>query len=269
VVLQSAGTGTGTLLKWISTLLGGVVVLVAGLAWFVTPLAENALDEYMAAQRSRSEFELVNPGAFHAYDRGRRVTYSEAISDDRRVLREVFISQRLDNGVQVNVWAETGTQRLDPISGSQYLVLHNGRRYEVSASGADMRIMEFTQLRQRIETSAVRPNRRDAEAMPTWSLGDDAKSRAELHWRLALPIFATIGGLLGVGVSRVRPRQGRFAKIVPAMLIMMAYYLALLINRNAIAEHQVPAALGMWTVHAGFLGLAGAMLHRLSRPVMD
>jgi len=268
VVLQGAGTSTGVLLRWIGSILLTVVALVAILAWFVTPLAQRVLVDYLAEQRSQSEFEAVNPGTFHIYDRGRRVTYSNAMSDDRRVLQDVFISQRLDNGVQVNIWAEQGTQQLDPTSGSHFLVLKNGRRYEVSSSGADMRVMEFAELRQRLETSPDRPDKLEPEAVPTLSLGDDAESRAQWHWRVALPLFAAIGGLLAVGVSRVKPRQGRFAKVVPAMLLMVVYYLAILVNQNAIAEQQVPHQFGLWGVHACFFAVAMFLLARLSKPVV-
>jgi lipopolysaccharide export system permease protein len=268
VVLQGAGTSTGVLIRWIGTVLFAVVALVAILAWIVTPLAREALEDYLTQQRAQSEFETLNPGTFHVYDRGRRVTYSNAMSDDRRVLHDVFISQRLDNGVQVHVWAQQGTQHMDPATGSQYLILKIGRRYEVSSSGADMRVMEFAELRQRLETSTKRPDSIEPEAIATWSLGDDAESRAQWHWRMALPLFAIIGGLLAVGISRVKPRQGRFAKVVPAMSLMSVYFLALLVNQNAIAEQQIPHQLGMWLVHGCFFAVAVVLLVRVSRPVV-
>ena len=268
VVLQGAGTSTAKLLGWISVSLLGVVAIVATLSWLVTPLSQRVLVDFMAEQRAQSEFETVNPGIFHVYDLGRRVTYSEEMSEDRRVLYEVFLSQQLDDGRTVNIWAETGRQQIDPDSGSHFLILNNGRRYEGTPGEADFRIMEFSQLNQRLELSSGRSDRLEVEAMPSLQLGDDLASRAEWHWRLAQPLFALIGGLLAVGISRVKPRQGRFARVVPGMLLMLLYYLALLVNQNAVVEQQLPHQLGLWLVHGVFLAVAWYFLSRLAKPVV-
>jgi lipopolysaccharide export system permease protein len=268
VVLQGAGTSTAKLLAWISRSLLGVVAMVALLSWLVTPLSQRVLVDFMAEQRAQSEFETVNPGIFHVYDLGRRVTYSEEMSEDRRVLHDVFLSQQLDDGRTVNIWAESGRQQIDPDSGSHFLILSNGRRYEGTPGEADFRIMEFSQLNQRLELSNRRGDKLEVEAMPSLQLGDDPASRAEWHWRLAQPLFALIGGLLAVGISRVKPRQGRFARVVPGMLLMLLYYLALLVNQNAVVEQQVPHQLGLWLVHGLFLAVACYFLSRLAKPVV-
>ncbi len=267
VVLQGAGVSTAKLLGWVSLCLSLVVVMVAVLAWVLTPLSQRVLAEYLAEQRAQSEFEAVNPGTFHTYDRGKRVTYSRAMSDDRTVLYDVFLSQRLEEGRSVNVWAEQGTQEIDPQDGFHYLVLSNGKRYESGPDGVDMRTMEFAELRQRLEAVERGNDSLDVEALPMGDLGDDPKARAEWHWRVALPVFAVIGGLMAVGVSRVRPRQGRFAKIVPGALLMLVYYLLLLLAQNAIAERELSPSLGLWPVHAVFAAVGVYLLRQLARPV--
>ena len=130
-----------------------------------------------------------------------------------------------------------------------------------------MRVMEFAKLRQRLESNDSRRDRLEVEAIPMPELGDDPKSRAEWHWRVALPLFAFIGGMAAIGVSRVKPRQGRFAKVIPGMLLMLFYYLALLVNHNALVEEQIPALLGMWLVHGVFAAVAVYLLQNLGRPV--
>ncbi len=82
-----------------------------------------------------------------------------------------------------------------------------------------------------------------------------------------MPLFCLIGGLLGIGISRVKPRQGRFARVVPGMLMMLVYYLALLVNKNAIEEQQIPAVIGLWPVHGVFVAIAIYNLKNLAVPV--
>ncbi len=268
VVLQGAGASTGRILRWLSITLVPIAMLVAFFSWYLTPLSERVLTEFLAEQRAESEFETVSPGTFHIYDSGRRVTYSEAMSEDRRTLLDVFISQRLDDGRQVTVWAQRGRQYVDPQSGSHYLILTKGRRYEGTPGDAHFRIIEFDELRQRLEVSHRRADDRfDVQAQATLSLDDTVEATAEWHWRLAMPLFCLVGGLLALSVSRVKPRQGRFARVVPGMLVMLFYYLSLLINRNAIAQEQIPAMLGLWGVHLAFLLAALVGLSRLAKPV--
>jgi lipopolysaccharide export system permease protein len=266
VVLQGAGTGTSRLLRWISPTAAAVVAIVALLSWYVTPLAQRSLTDFIAAQRAQSEFETVSPGTFHTYDRGRRVTYSKSISGDRKTLQDVFMVQRMDDGRQVTIWAESGTQQFDAVTRSPFLVLNRGRRYERTPGRTDMRVIEFEQLRQRLAAAQPR-ERSDVEAQSTTNLPGNGAGSAEWHWRVGLPLFCVIGGLMGFGISRVKPRQSRFARVVPGMLVMLLYYLGMLINKNAIAEEQVPQWLGLWLVHGVFFALALYFLSSLSRPV--
>ncbi len=266
VVLQGAGASTSRLVAWIGLSVGLIAVVVAALSWWLTPLAQRELVAFMAEQRAQSEFETVNPGTFHIYDRGRRVTYTASMSDDREELEDVFLSERLDDGRQVLIWAETGRQEVDPVTETHFLVLSDGRRYEGEPGRADFRIIEFDTLKQRLEITP-RPQRFKVEAQPSNALGDDAESNAEWHWRLALPVYTLLGGLLAIGGARVKPRQGRFARVVPGGATMLIYYLALLINHNALSEGQIPAFLGLWPVHGAFAALAVFQLTRVGAPV--
>ncbi|NKB97434.1 MAG: LPS export ABC transporter permease LptF [Pseudomonadales bacterium] len=266
VVLQGAGAGTKKLLSWLSLPVGVVILGVAILALYATPMTLRELASFMTEQRSQSEFETVSPGTFHIYDRGRRVTYSEAMSQDRRELQQVFMAQRLEDGRQALIWADSGTQEVDLASGAHYLVLQDGRRYEGLPGTPGFRTIEFQELRQRLNISTVSRGP-SVEALPLGELGSTAAEQAEWHWRFALPLFCLIGGMLGLGVSRVKPRQGRFARVVPSVLMMLIYYLLLLINRDALAEGQVTPTIGLWGVHAVFLAIAVSYLRRLGRPV--
>lgn len=266
VVLQGAGASTPRVLAWVSVSMIVVVVLVSGFSWWLTPLTQQTLNEFMVEQRATTEFETVNPGIFHVYDRGRRVTYSQEMSGDRQVLHDVFMSERLEDGREVMIWAETGEQEVDSATDERFMVLRNGRRYEGTPEQPGLRIIEFEVLKQRLEVNR-RVSRHQVEATATLALGEDKSSRIEWQWRLALPLFCTIGGLLALGVSRVKPRQGRFARVVPGMLMMLLYYLALLINRNALEEEGLPLELGLWGVHILFGSVAGYLLMRLPQPV--
>jgi len=58
-----------------------------------------------------------------------------------------------------------------------------------------------------------------------------------------------------VPLSKVNPRQGRFAKLAPAVLLYIIYFALLLASRDWLADGVLPAVVGLWWVHILFLGL--------------
>ena len=54
----------------------------------------------------------------------------------------------------------------------------------------------------------------------------------------------------------VNPRQGRYAKLFPALLMFLTYFMLLSAARSAILDEKLPLAFGFWSVHLGVLILA-------------
>lgn len=67
-------------------------------------------------------------------------------------------------------------------------------------------------------------------------------------------------GLIAVPLSRVNPRQGRFAKILPALLLYLIYFLLQSSFKSAGAAGKLDAAIFMPLVNIGFL-LLGIVLN--------
>ena len=67
--------------------------------------------------------------------------------------------------------------------------------------------------------------------------------------------------LLAVPLSRVNPRQGRFLKLLPAILLYMAYLTMLISVRSALEKGKLPISLGMWWVHGLFLLIGLALMY--------
>jgi lipopolysaccharide export system permease protein len=68
-----------------------------------------------------------------------------------------------------------------------------------------------------------------------------------------LPLIVPIVTLLGVRLSRVNPRQGRFFHLLPAMLVYITYLGLLIVARDALGSGKVPEWIGLLWVHVLFL----------------
>ena len=167
----------------------------------------------------------------------------------------------------VTVWAERGSQHVRG-SGSRFLLLEDGTRYEGRAGRRDYRIVTFKRLGQRVERLKIVRARVNAETLPTRSLDLTLSAQAaELQRRLSVPLLTLIGAFCSFGLARVRPRAGRFAKIVPGIILFVVYYLLCILAQDAIADGNLPASIGLWPVHATMVLLAIYLIRRSYRPI--
>lgn len=277
-VLRSSGAGSGRLLAWI---LPPATLLAAGigaLSLWVTPDRNAALDRFLIKQRAEASFDRLSAGTFNAFGRGQRTLYAESVSDDGQTLSGVFIFEYGERAPLVTVWADQASRYVNERTGSQFLVLGDGTRHsQERASGASQRaeglthrhqVIEFSTLSQKIDTDAAASRRVKPEALPSatlWNRSDPAAA-AELHWRIALPAFTLISVLIALGLAPVKPRQGRFGRVLPGMATLVAYYLVLLANQNAVLSGHLPAIVGLWPAHALFAAVATVSLAQSAKP---
>ncbi len=277
-VLRSSGAGTWRLLAWILPSATLLAVGVGALSLWITPDRNAALDRFLIEQRAKAGFDRLGVGAFNAFGGGQRqrTLYAETVSDDGQTLGGVFIFERGKGEPLVTIWAKQAARHMDQRTGSQFLVLGDGIRHSQEPvshpsrrpEGLRRQVIEFSTLSQRIDTDVAASRRVKPEALSSAALWQraDAAAAAELHWRLALPAFTLISALMAVGLAPVKPRQGRFGRVLPSMATLVAYYLALLANQNAVLSGHLPAVAGLWPAHALFAAIAAAALAHSARP---
>ena len=55
--------------------------------------------------------------------------------------------------------------------------------------------------------------------------------------------------LLAVPLSRVKPRQGKYAKIGSGLLIYLVYLTLMILSKNWLENERIPEFIGLWWVH--------------------
>ena len=101
------------------------------------------------------------------------------------------------------------------------------------------------------------PSARKAMASSTPALWGDPGlyEKAELQWRIAMPLATVLLAALAVPLSRTGPRQGRFAKLFVAVVIYALYMNFLAVARSWVEHGVIPPALGLWWVHGLLLAV--------------
>ncbi len=256
VVLRACGMSQKRLVLYALGPATLVALVVGLLSLLVSPLgAQRTADVYLQ-QDSINTFDTLIPGRFQPLPGGNRVTYTEGQNGTNGGLERVFISDSTNAGRPVVVLADRG-YRYDAEDQSRFLVLQNGVRYEGVPGDADYRRIEYGEYGVRLPDGGDEGRRAKLEAIPTLELMalDSGAARAQLHWRLSLPVLALVVTLLAVPMSRTNPRNGRFAKLIPSILLYLLYLTLLGTARGAVEDGNAPAA-SLWLVHGGFLLLA-------------
>ncbi len=126
----------------------------------------------------------------------------------------------------------------------------DGRRYAGTPPSTEFSISDFAQYRAQIERKTIEPSSRKTGALSSKTLvtSPDKKDIAEWQWRIALPLSIPILTLIAVPMATVNPRQGRYAKIFPAILLYFSYYLLLSAFRSAIERGQLSPFPGLYLV---------------------
>ncbi len=244
-----------------------VALLVAWLSLGLAPKGVAEVDRIFNEQDALTEFDTLMPGRFQTMKNGTRVTYTQGLSADRGELSNIFISEKRlstageERGITVLV-AESGRQEIQP-DGSRYLILQNGYRYDGTPGDADYRAIRYDTYGVLLPRPEISSELSEREAIPTRELfgSDDPRLQTELQWRLSIPLLVFVVTLLAVPLSRVNPRQGRFLKLLPAILLYMAYLGVLIAARGALDKGRIPQALGLWWVHGIFLLIGVGMLY--------
>jgi lipopolysaccharide export system permease protein len=263
-VLNASGLGIKRLIGITSVLTLIITAIVLLLVLWINPL--------IAAEKGKSlmqnnMLDTLRPGRFQVINNGQRVIYVEKISRDRKMANNLFIAEEQKKSVAdaSNPWvivsADAGYQAKGPDQRDDFIISTNGYRYEGTPGLNAFKIIQFKKYAVRIPRTIT--NNHEEEAVPTATLWHDyhtPAANAELQWRFAFPISVLVLALLAIPLSQVRPRQGRYSHILPAILIYIVYVNLLFIARNWIDQRLPLGVLGIWWVHGLLLTLALILL---------
>ena len=258
VVLFACGMSQQQLLAITLIPAFAIALVVALFSFWLSPLGEQLNAKLLEEQRNRSEFDSLSAGRFQLLVQN--ITYVDELTLDRKRLDSVFIahdgSEKSSPMVAV---AKYGEQVQHPEFGQRYLVLHEGVKYEGQPGSAEFQVVHFVSYGQylpQVVASGEYTNEIEAKSTDELFSSAELSLRAAFQWRLALPIMVFIGTLLAVPLSRTSPRQGRFFKMFPAILLYFLYYTFLGNVRSAMTSGKWPIFPGLWVVHVAFAFLA-------------
>ncbi|MGD8173137.1 LPS export ABC transporter permease LptF [Vibrio sp. TRT 21S02] len=253
-VMNATGIGNKFLIRAALYLAVITGVLAAYNSFFLSPWSQDRIIQLEEQVEAENSVDLLKKGHFQGTPDGTSVVFIDDIRDKK--LQNVFIAQmRPRDSILPSVMYATSGDVKETSDGRQVITLYDGTRWEGVPTSVNYMVTDFDEYEGLIGQREVKQKGRDWEALPTTTLfgNSDPRAQAELQWRISLVVCIPLLTMLVVPLSAVNPRQGRFAKMGPAILIYLAYFLAISATKSAIEDGGIPAAIGMWPINAALL----------------
>ncbi len=265
-VMTSSGISRWQLVAFSLPSIFLVTLCVAGFSFYLTPHGNLASEKLFNQQANRNTFDMVKAGQFQHIDNN--MLYARALSVDKTQLLDVTLYNekvRPDGTVQHSLlYAKTARRFFDEKTALTYIELSEGYRYELTAGQLSYNQLRFQSYRMRLTLNADEKEISRTRTMTTAAIYQrlkegDLLALGEWLWRFSMPLIAPIAALLALPLAKVNPRQGRYLKLLPAILLYISFVVLIGATRNSIEKGKlVPIAL--WAVHLSYFALALLLL---------
>jgi lipopolysaccharide export system permease protein len=241
-----------------------MVPLVLGVGWLAIDLGPRALiaiDRIGAEARREADLASIEPGRFTVFGADQAVVYGERVTPDG-FMENVFLQRIVDNEIVEVVVASRGEQVESDDPDIRLLVLHDGRRYEGVPGTPQFRVVEFSEHGIPYRLPSLDPPELRPRAMMVANLVNsrDPEHRAELQWRISVPLSTIILAIFAVPLARSQPRAGRYGRLAIGLLVFIVYFNLLSAAKAWVEKGEIDPTLGLWWVHGIFLLAALGLL---------
>jgi lipopolysaccharide export system permease protein len=255
--LRSSGISEARLLRPLLRLSLLVAIVVALFSALVRPWAYTQSYVIKAAAEASAETSRIRPARFYNFGESERTIFINQIAENGRDLEGVFIHTRKGDDLQV-ITAPRGVFDYLAKPELHRLQLTDAQIFEKVHDGTDLsaQIGSFT-FWLPAQTPQDPGYRVKSASTSALKLSSDPVDRAEFQWRISTPVSTLLLALAAIPLSRIRPRQGRFAKIMLALGIYAIYFNLLDVSRSWVEQGSLNS---IWWV-PGLLGLVVAGLY--------
>jgi lipopolysaccharide export system permease protein len=213
-----------------------LAILIGLFSIFVRPWAYAQSYEIRARVEAATEVDRVKGARFYNFDDSGRTVFVKAVSGNGRRLEEIFIRSGRGDDLQVITAAKGELVHLARPEHHQ-LVLSDANVFRRASDGPDV-FAELGTFSLWLPAGQPDPVGYKTKSSSSFELMESSrnKDKAELQWRFSTPFSALLLALLAIPLSRSRPRQGRYARILGAMIIYAVYFNMLDVSRTWVEQ---------------------------------
>lgn len=259
-VLSSCGISSGFICKLTLSIAFFISIIVAWLSLWVVPTLSANREKALSEGEALAVAQGMLPGRFQTFGEGNLVFYLEDIAPKNNAMKGIFIAEQPHASKEGEGWALI-TAREAQIEREQktkdfYLVLKDGYRYKGDPGRGEFTVIKFGEYGRAVQHQGAAIPSDKVKSTSALLQSGTIEDIAEFQWRLSIPLSVPILALLAIPLARVRPRQGRFANFLPAIVVYIAYYNLFTMAKRWVGSSQLSSSVGVWWVHLAFILLA-------------
>ncbi len=227
-----------------------VAVLVGVLSLHTRPWAYRMIYNLEAQALAELDISRLEAGRFYKLGKTNEVLFAERIDRKLKRMEGVFLRRLSGTSTRV-IYAREAYLPSAGLDANPNMIFKNGYGYALDRKGGQDLTLKFKTLILHLAGAdpTNRGYKRKAEPSMRLSQSTSPGDIAEFQWRLSMPVVTLLLGLMGVPLSRTPPRQGRFAKLLTAVLVFAIYYNLLNIAKSWVDQGRVEILPGLWWVH--------------------
>lgn len=255
--MRAGGISEVRLLRPLMSLSLVVAIVVALLSTWVRPWAYAQSYQIKAAAEASAETGRIRESRFYTFSENERTVFIEHIAANGSDLEGIFIRTRKDDDLQV-ITASKGVFSSFARPMFHSLKLIDAQVFKKVQDGTDFSA-QFGSFTLWLPVQTPQTPGYKAKSAPTRTLkrSPARQDQAEFQWRMSTPLSALLLALAAIPLSRSRPRQGRYAKMLLAIGIYAVYFNLLDVSRSWVEQGSSDS---IWWV-PGLLGLVVAGLY--------
>jgi len=255
--MRASGISEASLLRPLMQLALVLAIVVALLSTWARPWAYAQAFAIKAMAEATAETGRIREARFYDFGKNGKTVFIEHIAENGRDLEGIFIRTRKGNDLQV-ITATKGEFEYFFKPMFHRLKLTDARIMRKVHDSTDLS-GQFGNFTLYLPAQSPKPPGYKVKSASTNTLrqSSDPVDRAEFQWRLSTPVSALLLALAAIPLSRSRPRQGRYAKMLLALGIYAVYFNLLDVSRSWVEQGSSPY---IWWV-PGLLALVVAGLY--------
>jgi len=259
--MRAGGISEVRLLRPLMRMTLMLAIVIALLSGWARPWAYQQSYAIKAAAEASAETGRIREARFYNFGESQRTVFIEKIAENGSDLKGIFIRTRKHDDLQV-ITASKGVFSYFSRPGFHRLQLQDARVFKKVNNGTDFSA-QFGKFDLWLPAQTPQPPGYRVKSASTLALNRsaDPEDRAEFQWRVSTPVSALLLALVAIPLSRSRPRQGRYAKMLMALGIYAIYFNLLDVSRSWVEQGSLSF---IWWV-PGLLGVVVAGLYYPSK----
>ncbi len=255
-VLLGCGAGPAIFYKSFAIIAVPLGIMIMALSFYVVPWATNQSQIVQIEAQKKGPFAAIEAGRFVSVKGREGAFYAGKIDGETGEMQDLFLYSVI-NDKDTIIRSKTAKVEDLPELDAKYIVFYDGYRYEGIKGQLDWTSTKFAAHGMQIAKSTSPTNYNYTKSKTSSELFNSIlpKDKGELHWRIAMPFMFVVLVFLVLPLSKGSPREGRFGRLFIGIIVFLVYLKLLTFGRGVIAKESIPVIMGLWWIHAIFIGL--------------